>query len=152
MSDEDPATQPPARLRALISWQANKVNVVGSRLTAARMPLHARADFAVLAALEEYGRISQADLGRRLGLDRNTINDVVGRLEEGGRVERAADPDDRRRKTVRLAADGRRYLAELQAATDAVQAELTAALSDAEREALRTLLAKLLQAHPALPG
>jgi len=149
---DDLAINPPARLRALISWQANKVNTVGSRLTAARMPLTARADFAVLAALEEYGTVSQADLGRRLGLDRNDINNVVNRLSEAGYVHRGTDPADRRRNIVTLLDAGRAHLEHLQALTETVQAELAANLTAAEVEQLRALLTKLLQAHPALPG
>jgi MarR family transcriptional regulator, lower aerobic nicotinate degradation pathway regulator len=149
---DDDLTRPPARLRALVSWQANKVNIVGTRLTGARMPATGRADFAVLVALEEYGPISQADLGRRLGLDRNGINGIATRLDDNGHIIRTTDPSDRRRNTVTITADGQLYLNKLQAVTDAVQAELTANLSGPETDQLRKLLAKLLEAHPGLPG
>lgn len=50
----------PARLRARTSWQPNTASAPGARMTgAAHMPLTATADFAVLAALEEYGQLSQ---------------------------------------------------------------------------------------------
>ena len=148
----DPSTRPPARLRSLVSWQASKVTTVGTRLTASRMPLAARGDFAVLAVLEESGPVSQAELGRRLGLDRNDVNGVVGRLQKAGHVEREVDPQDRRRNVVSLTPDGGQYLGELQTLTDAVQAELVSALDAEEVEQLRALLSKLLTAHPALPG
>ena len=96
MDDEtsgDDGLQPPARLRGLASWQANKASILGARLAARHMPLTARSDFAVLAALEEYGSLSQADLGRRLGLDRNDVSGIVARLENGGHIDRRADPD-----------------------------------------------------------
>lgn len=146
------AANPPARLRCLISWQASKVSTVGARLTAARMPLAARADFAVLAALEEYGTVSQAELGRLLGLDRNAVNGIVNRLQEGGHVARAPDPHDRRRTMVSVTTSGRDHLDELQVHADAVQAELVTALDDAEVRQLRALMAKLLRAHPGLPS
>jgi len=149
---EDDTTTPPARLRALISWQANRVNILGARLTGARMPATGRADFAVLAALEEDGPISQADLGRKLGLDRNTINGIVTRLDHADQIVRATDPADRRRNTVAITPLGRQYLDELQAATDTVQAELAAPLSTAEAAQLQRLLGKILDAHPGLPG
>lgn len=116
------------------------------------MPAAGRYDFAVLAALEEYGALSQADLGRRLGLDRNSINGIATRLDDRGRIVRATDPSDRRRNTVAITPAGQQYLDELQTATDAAQAELTANLSASEREQLRTLLAKVLEAHPTPPG
>src|SRR5262249_15970484 len=65
-------------------------SILGARMTARHMPLTARSDFAVLAALEEYGALSQADLGRRLGLDRNEVSGIVTRLASGRHVASAA--------------------------------------------------------------
>jgi DNA-binding MarR family transcriptional regulator len=144
--------QPPARLRRLTSWQANKVSILGARMTARHMPLTARSDFAVMAALEEYGVLSQADLGRRLGLDRNDVSGIVTRLGDGGYVERKADPANRRRNVITLTAAGKRYLEEIQRHADAAQDELLAGLSPAERRQLNQLLAKLLSSHRAQPA
>jgi MarR family transcriptional regulator, lower aerobic nicotinate degradation pathway regulator len=139
--------QPPARLRRLTSWQANKVSLLGARMTGRHMPLTARSDFAVLAALEEYGALSQADLGRRLGLDRNEISGIVTRLDAGRHLDRRADPTDRRRNVVTLTASGKRYLEEIQRHADAAQDELLVGLSATERQQLNELLAKLLSSH-----
>lgn len=144
--------QPPARLRRLTSWQANKVSVLGARMTARHMPLTARSDFAVMAALEEYGVLSQADLGRRLGLDRNDVSGIVTRLVDGGHVGRKADPANRRRNVITLTAAGKRYLEEIQRHADAAQDELLAGLSPAERRQLNELLAKLLSGHRSQPA
>ncbi|MEO7125987.1 MAG: MarR family transcriptional regulator [Nakamurella sp.] len=149
---ENELTAPPARLRALLSWQANRVNVLGSRLTGTRLPATGRADFAVLATVEEYGPLSQADLGRHLGLDRNTINGIASRLDDGSHILRATDTTDRRRNTVAITPLGQRYLDQLQTATDTVQVELAAPLSATEAAQLQTLLGKILDAHPGLPG
>lgn len=144
--------RPPARLRSLLTWQANRVNIIGGRLTAGRLPASGRSDFAVLAALEEFGDISQADLGRLLGLDRNVVNGIATRLDDRGQISRAIDPSDRRRNVVAITPQGREYLEELQAATDLVQAELATPLTEAEAEQLGVLLGKILDAHPALPS
>src|SRR5215468_6205909 len=125
----DDGLQPPARLRRLTSWQANKVSILGARMTARHMPLSARPDFAVLAALEEYGPLSQADLGRRLGLDRNDVSGIITRLEAGHHVDRQADPANRRRNLVTLTTPGKRYLEEIQRHADAAQDDLLAGLS-----------------------
>ena len=152
MTDTDQAGPAPARLRELASWQASKVATLGARLFARRMPLGARADFAVLAALEEYGALSQADIGRRLGLDRNDVHGILNRLESHGQAARQPDPRDRRRNVVTLTDAGRRYLGQLQAHTDAVQDELLAGLDGTERRQLQALLTKLLDRHPPQPA
>lgn len=140
-------TQPPKRLRALLSWQAGKVATVGTRLTAQHMPLSARTDFAILAALEEYGSLSQAELGRRLGLDRNDVSTVLARLERDRAVERTADPANTRRNRVTVTSSGVRYLSELQTHADAVQHDLFAALDNKERVQLIALLDRVRTKH-----
>jgi DNA-binding MarR family transcriptional regulator len=145
--DTDDLLQPPARLRALTSWQANKVSVLGARMIGRHMPLSARPDFAVMAALEEYGELSQADLGRRLGLDRNEVSGIAARLESGQYIDRHVDPGNRRRNVLTLTASGKRYLEEIQRHADAAQDELLAGLNAAERRQLNELLAKVLSGH-----
>ena len=145
--DTDDALRPPARLRALTSWQASKVSVLGARMVGRHMPLSARPEFAVLAALEEYGDLSQADLGRRLGLDRNEVSGIAVRLERGQHIDRHADPGNRRRNVLTLTASGRRYLEDIQQRADAAQDELLAGLNAAERRQLNELLAKVLGSH-----
>ncbi|MFF5075552.1 MarR family winged helix-turn-helix transcriptional regulator [Actinoplanes sp. NPDC000266] len=143
---------PPALLRNLASWQTGRVSTLGARFTAARMPLEARSDFAVLAALQEYGELSQADLGRHLGLDRNNVNGIVTRLENNGHIERRTDPADRRRNIVAATEIGLTYLNDLNALALEVQDELLAALDPAERRQLRALLEKVLTSHPPQPA
>src|SRR6478752_7540549 len=94
--------RPPVALRHLVSWQAGRLATIGARLTAQRMPLEARSDFAVLACLDEAGPLSQADLGRILGLDRNNVNGIVVRLDAAALVIREPDPGDRRRNVVTI--------------------------------------------------
>jgi DNA-binding MarR family transcriptional regulator len=146
-TSDDDGVRPPARLRRLTSWQANKVSILGARMTARHMPLTARADFAVLAALEEYGALSQADLGRHLGLDRNEVSGIVTRLQRDHHLDRQADPLDRRRNVVTLTTSGERRLEEIQQRADAAQDDLLAGLNAAERQQLNNLLAKLLGSH-----
>ena len=144
--------QPPERLRGLVSWQAGKVATVGARLTARRMALSARTDFAVLAALEEYGPLSQADLGRRLGLDRNDVSTVLARLEADAAVLRAPDAADPRRNRVSVTAHGLTRLARLQEHADSVQDDLLAGLEEDQRHQLVALLGRVLAQHPAQPA
>jgi len=151
MTGFEHAVRPPVRLSRLASWQASKASTLGARLFAQRMPLSARADFAVLAALEEYGALSQIDIGRRLELDRNDVHGILNRLQDRRQVVRHADPADRRRNVVTLTAAGRRHLERLERHAGAVQDELLAGLGAAERQQLQALLAKLLDHHKQQP-
>lgn len=152
MTSPPDQVQPPQRLRVLVSWQANKVATLGARLTGQHMPLTARADFAVLAALEEYGRLSQAELGRRLGLDRNDVSTILSRLEQDRSITRKPDPANLRRNIVAVTRTGLRHLADLQVHADAVQDELLAGLDATERAHLVGLLETVLAQHPAQPA
>lgn len=146
------SNRPPAALRSLVSWQAGRVATIGARLTAQQMPLEARSDYAVLASLDEYGPLSQADLGRLLGLDRNNVNGIVVRLDRSGAVTRTPDPSDRRRNVVTITRDGRSRLRELQEHAAVVQRELLVGLDDAERDTLVSLLDTVLAHHPSQPA
>lgn len=149
MTHDGSTPRPPARLRALASWQTNKVATIGARLTAPLMPRGGRASFAVLAALDEYGLLSQAELGRRLGLDRNDVHTVLADLHAQEHVERQTDQTDRRRNVIRITDRGRTHLADLQRHADTVQAELLHALTARERDTLQRLLDKVLDSHGA---
>ncbi|WIB77732.1 MarR family transcriptional regulator [Curtobacterium sp. MCPF17_002] len=144
--------RPPAALRHLVSWQAGRVATIGARLTAQQMPLEARSDFAVLASLDEHGSLSQADLGRLLGLDRNNVNAIAVRLDADRLVTRTPDPEDRRRNIVTITAAGDARLRDLRERAAVVQRELLAGLTPAERDELVRLLDTVLANHPAQPA
>lgn len=114
--------------------------------------MEARSDFAVLATLIELGDLSQADLGRRLGLDRANVNGIVTRLERVGLLRRSPDAQDRRRLLLTPTSEGSAWLDDLEHRAQQVQDELLVALDDDEREQLRLLLDKVLASHPAQPA
>ena len=65
-----------------------------------------RHHFTVLTALSEAGAVSQAELGRRLWLDRSDLHAVLSDLERDGFVARVRDEADRRRNLVAAHAGG----------------------------------------------
>jgi DNA-binding MarR family transcriptional regulator len=150
MSDEP--IRPPEKLRSLAQWQLSKASTLGARLTASLMPAGGRSDFAVLAALEEHHKLSQAQLGRLLGLDRNDVNAIINRLEGEGHVERKTDPADRRRNVITSTAAGERLFVELQERAEQVSADLLHALTATERTHLRELLGRVLDSHREEPA
>ena len=108
-----------------------------------------RHEFAVLAALAEAGPASQAELGRRVWMDRSDLHGVLNALERAGLVARVRDKQDRRRNVVRLSPAGAQRLRELEARAAAAQEALLAPLSEDERRELRRLLTRLLDSARA---
>ncbi|WNM39433.1 MarR family transcriptional regulator [Micromonospora halotolerans] len=103
--------------------------------------------YAVLASLQEYGPGSQATLSRRTGIYRSDMVGVLNELAERGLVERAPDPDDRRRNVITITAQGRRHLRRLDKVMDDLHEQLLAPLLPAERDQFVQLLTRLLDHH-----
>lgn len=99
--------------------------------------------FRLLAALEQYGPTSQADLGRHTGIDRSDVVATLNELVEARLAVREPDPVDRRRNVVTITARGARTLERLDAVLDGVQEELLTPLTPSERKTLVRLLGKL---------
>ncbi len=100
--------------------------------------------FRLLAALDQYGPSSQAELGRGTGIDRSDVVAALNELVEGGLARREPDPADGRRNVVTITRRGRSTLERLDAAVDAVQGAVLAPLTPTERTTFVRLLAKLV--------
>jgi DNA-binding MarR family transcriptional regulator len=135
-----------ARLRALPSWLINQTAIAANRLVAEGLAGAGtrRHHYALLAALDEVGPASQADLTRRILIDRSNMVATVNELSEQGLVERTPSPTDRRRNVVTITAAGRRQLRKLDRLVAAAQDELLASLSAEERARLVDLLARVV--------
>jgi DNA-binding MarR family transcriptional regulator len=97
----------------------------------------------VLAASADEQPITQAALGRRVGVDRSVMTYLVDDLVEAGLVERRPDPDDRRARRIAITAAGRTRLALLEARLGQVDEHLLATLQEPERAAFRSSLRRL---------
>ena len=136
----------PARLKAKSTWLISQVAARSHGLLTERLAAAGARGYhyRLLAALAEFGPSSQASLGRRTRMDRSDVVAAIGELAAQGLVERAADPADRRRNVVTLTPRGTVRLERLDQVLAAVQDELLAPLSGAERAELARLLARLL--------
>jgi DNA-binding MarR family transcriptional regulator len=103
-----------------------------------------RHHYAVLATLADHGPASQAELGRRLWIDRRDMHAVLTDLERDGLVSRARDAVDRRRNVVAVTPAAAPALARLDALVADAQAALLAPLDEAERAQLLDLLARVV--------
>lgn len=148
----DPSSAP-ARLYSRATWLLGQTSnqghrLIGERMHAAGVP--SRSYYPLLAALAETGPTSQADLGRRIGLDRSDVTAAVTDLEGRGYLKRAPDPADRRRNVVCITEHGEKFLGELDKELDAAQEALLAPLSPDERNALTRMLSRLVEHHTGL--
>ncbi|MET8307363.1 MarR family winged helix-turn-helix transcriptional regulator [Micromonospora sp. NPDC005173] len=146
---ESTGPQSPAGLRTTPSWLLNQTASHAARLIGEGFAAHGLRGYhyRLLAALAEGGPASQADLGRRCGIDRSdvvaAINDLAGR----GLVVRAPDPADRRRNVISLTDAGTDEADRMGETVERVQRDLLAPLSTDERDQLTRLLTRLLDHH-----
>lgn len=141
----------PARLRALPSWLLGQAALASQRIGNDRLGAVGanRRQAALLSALEEVDEASQAELGRRLGIDPGDVVRLVGTMEAEGWVRRSPDAGDRRRNLVAITPRGRRLLRRLDQVLAQVQDDLLAPLTPTQRRQLVDLLTKLVRGHAA---
>lgn len=144
--NERPQYDPPRRLRRLPSWLSGQVALKAQRLVGEALAHEGvrRQHFTVLTSLSEQGPASQAELGRRLWIDRSDLHALLNELEGDGLVERIRDAEDRRRNVVALTRRGAAALKRLDKRVDAAQNALLGPLSATERRQLRGLLERLV--------
>ncbi|MFF4694276.1 MarR family winged helix-turn-helix transcriptional regulator [Streptomyces chattanoogensis] len=143
--DRDHHAYAPSRIRALPSWLLGRAAARGHRLVAdalaaegMRMMHHA-----VLSAVAELGPVSQAELGRTLGIDPKDIVAIVNDLQKDGLVTRTPDPKDRRKNAIEISSAGEHRLRRTEKLGDEANERLTADLTPAEREQLIALLTRI---------
>ena len=91
-------------------------------------------DYIVLSALDKSPELTQAELGKALGLDRTTLMTQLDRLERMGLVVRRSDPRDRRIRIPEITDAGNRLHAKV---ADACESAEAAALSGFRPEHVR---------------
>jgi DNA-binding MarR family transcriptional regulator len=85
-------------------------------------------------------------LGRRMGVSRQAVSQMVDELKRLGRIERHPDPDDARAVIVQFTPTGRRMLADGIAAMTDIEAEYAAVIGKRALQRIKTDLALLLEA------
>jgi DNA-binding MarR family transcriptional regulator len=99
--------------------------------------------FRVLAALEEHGPTSQADLSRTTGIDTSDVVAAVNHLASARFVRRQPDAVDRRRNVISITKSGLSAVDRVGRVVDGVQDVVLEPLSPSERKTFLRLLAKL---------
>ncbi|WP_406332621.1 MarR family winged helix-turn-helix transcriptional regulator [Streptomyces sp. NBC_00203] len=134
-----PSQEPdPEALTGTLTFRLGTVGaLVGARFTAAVEDLGVKPKHVgLLSVLSSGAPASQQDAARTMGVVPSLVVTLADQLEGLGAIERVRDPDDRRRHRLGLTEEGHALLAECTARARALDAELTAGLSAAERGAL----------------
>ncbi|GAA1153853.1 MarR family winged helix-turn-helix transcriptional regulator [Nesterenkonia sandarakina] len=100
--------------------------------------------FSVLAMACSGTNPSQRELGGFLDLDPSQVVALVDVLEGRGAIRRESDPRDRRSKILVATETGRELYAQATERTREAEEQTLQALSPAERDQLRELLAKIV--------
>jgi MarR family transcriptional regulator, lower aerobic nicotinate degradation pathway regulator len=145
----------PRRLGGTVVWLLGRASLRGHQAIQERLASHGirKWHYAVLATLAEFGPATQAEIGRRLGIDRSDMVAILNDLGQEGYVNRAPDPTDRRRNRVTLTASGSTALSQFDKCVIETDDSLLGPLSAAEREQLTRLLERIVYAPspPATP-
>jgi DNA-binding MarR family transcriptional regulator len=102
--------------------------------------------YAVLAAVDSRGGLTQTDLVRMTGIDRSTLADMAARMIAKGLLERQRSESDARANAVSLTEAGRLVLAETTPKMAAADARLLKLVSGGKRETLVNVLRDLIAA------
>ena len=100
----------------------------------------------VLLAVRDRPR-NIGEVGDLLGVTKQAAAKVVASLVEEGLVERRADPGDRRAAVLGLTPDGRRFLADAEAAYQAIEAGWAEVAGRRDVAALRRAVSTVLRSR-----
>jgi DNA-binding MarR family transcriptional regulator len=137
------------RLTGRPTWLISRAYVRSSALLAAGFEARGNGlrsyHYRLLAALEQWGPASQADLGRDTGIDRSDVTAALGELESRSLIERRVDPEHRRRNIVTITPAGVDLLLELDTVLDEIQEAVLAPLTETERRRFLVLMSRLVE-------
>ncbi|MDQ2810829.1 MAG: MarR family winged helix-turn-helix transcriptional regulator [Actinomycetota bacterium] len=97
-------------------------------------------DYIVLSALDKTSNLTQAELGKALGLDKTTLMSQLDRLERTGLVVRRTDPRDRRIRIPEITEAGNALRAKVASACDDVETMALSSFSQDHVQIFRRML------------
>ena len=100
----------------------------------------------MLMTLGRWGEQASHELAESTGVSAMSVSRAVGALEKNGRIKVETDPTNRRRKRLRLTAQGRKLFEMAEPQSDRVAAYLFQELSQEELATLDRIVDKLLHA------
>lgn len=120
------------RLRLMIDKELEKFGIVAPQS-------------GMLKILKISGRLNQNQLGFEMGIDKASMVRFIDGLEEKKFLVRISDTKDRRVKYLEITTRGRELINKLVRIREKLEDEFFKYLSSSEREALKTIIPKLLR-------
>ena len=143
----DQTARTPDRIKDRPTWLISRAHARSSALLADGFEAHGDGlrsyHYRLLAALEQWGATSQADLGRATGIDRSDVTAALTELESRHLVDRKVDPSHKRRNVVTITPEGADELLRLDAVLDEIQAAVLEPLTAAQQRQLIDLLSRI---------
>jgi len=106
-------------------------------------------NYSILACIAVQPGVDQAALSVELGVDRQTLINMAGRLEEAGYVRRVVSRFDKRQKLLTLAPRGKALLDSMQEPVSRAHVRTIEALAPEERAVFMDLLMRLVEQQGA---
>lgn len=103
----------------------------------------------VIGALRQ-GALSQAELGRRIGMEPANTHSIVRRMDTAGLIEKDRDPVNRRVSLVALSDHGAMVGAQIEKCNEAATKKTLAALDNDERTMLVSMLSRIVLADGSM--
>ena len=110
--------------------------------------VHGASQDRILRFLSVRGKISQHTLQEHLDIQPGSLSELLSKMEDKGLLTRDADETDRRRILIHLSETGQREASTL---SHAKEADCFAVLTEEEKETLRVLLQKIVNASGSKP-
>ncbi|MPT48565.1 MAG: MarR family transcriptional regulator [Sphingobium sp.] len=101
-------------------------------------------EFRLLMFIGRFGATASHELAESTGVNVMSISRAVSALQKNGRINVDRDPQNRRRKTLTLTAEGERLYKVMRPQTDLVAKYLLSPLSEGEADILNHVLVTLI--------
>lgn len=101
-------------------------------------------DYIVLSALDKTPNLTQAELGKALGLDKTTLMSQLDRLERMGLVVRHSDQRDRRARIPEITEAGNALRAKVASSCDSVETAVLNSFSQDQVQVFRHMLSEII--------
>lgn len=112
-----------------------------ARLKEHKVTVH---QFGILLIIYKKSSLTQKEIANQTNGDEPATARLMNRLEDKGHIKRVVDSADKRKRLVSLTPEGEILLNKLLPYAQAINADLTSVLSQAEQKELFTLLTKIV--------